>query len=74
LPTQREFQEWATGLRKNHPEMFGAGKPERRQKPRERWHPLLLRVYGVEPWDMGRYSIKETNMMWQSLEEHGLGL
>jgi len=52
--------------------MFAA-EPRLRRRARDRWHPLFLRVYGIEPWQMGRYTLREFGALMEDLEKHGLG-
>lgn len=72
MTAQTEFDRWAAGLRQTHPEMFGA--QTRRRSAREKWHPLYQRVYGIQPWEMRRYTLNELNQLADDLEKHGLGL
>lgn len=53
-------------------------EPEERQHAvkrtaRHRWHPLFLRVYGITPWQMGDYNLREFGQLVKDLEENGLG-
>lgn len=75
MPTEREFREWEAKLREKHPEMFGdrADDEFERVPARKRWHPLFLRVYGIAPWDMGRYTLREYGQLVDDLEKNGLG-
>lgn len=69
-----EFDAWAAKLRETHPEMFDGGEQHTKRKTaREKWHPLFLRVYGIRPWEMGRYRIDEYAELVADLEKHGLG-
>jgi len=72
LATRTDFDAWADGLRNTHPEMFGVAKM-RRISARRKWHPIYLRVYGIRPWEMGRYDIHEVGLMNEDIEKHGLG-
>jgi len=52
--------------------MFGERKA-RRQTARARWHPIYQRVYGIRPWEMGRYTLREFGLLMEDLEKHGIG-
>ena len=69
--TRNEFDQWVAQLEATHPEIIH-GTPER-TKARKRWHPVYQRVYGIRPWEIGRYTIRELHMIHQDLEKHGLG-
>ncbi len=74
MPTRSEFDAWAQKLRKQHPEMFDGGSATRKRKTaRSKWDPLLLRVYGIAPWEIGQYTIAEYAALVDDLERHGLG-
>ncbi len=73
MPTERDFHEWAAELRKTHPEMF-TGKQSGKSRPaRAKWDPIFLRVYGIRPWEIGHYTLREYAAMVSDLERHGLG-
>lgn len=51
--------------------MFG---DERKRRPaRRKWDPILLRVYGIRPWELGLFTIGEFAALVDDLERHGLG-
>lgn len=68
----RSLDEWTGQLRETHPEVLTGTNPGR-VTARDRWHPVYLRVYGLRPWEFGRLSMKETEMLTDDLEKHGLG-
>lgn len=54
--------------------MFDQDEQQRKRKTaRHKWDPLLLRVYGIQPWEMGNYTIGEYAALIDDLERHGLG-
>lgn len=71
MTTQADFRAWADGLEQTHPEMLGIDT--RRRTARRKWHPIYLRVYGIRPWEMGRYSLHEVDLLTEDLEKHGIG-
>ncbi len=74
MPTQSDFEQWASGLREKHPEMFDGGQDAKRRKTaRAKWDPVFLRVFGVRPWEIGQYTISEYAALVADLERHGLG-
>lgn len=72
MQAQRDLQRLEASLRAKHPEMF-APKHCKRGKAREFWHPVFQRVYGIRPWEIGRYSLKERRMLIEDIEKNGLG-
>lgn len=74
MTTQSDFDTWAAKLREQHPEMFNGGSDvQRRKTARKKWDPILLRVYGIRPWEIGQFTIGEYADLMEDLERHGLG-
>lgn len=76
MTSQREFDRWASDLRVAHPEMFKRQtvQSSRRLPARKKWHPLFLRVYGIHPWEMGNYTVREYGELVEGLKTHGVGV
>jgi len=72
VPAPSDLEQWAARLRETNPEILD-GPPPGRTRARDRWHPLYQRVYGIRPWEIGRYTMKETGMLADDLEKNGLG-
>ena len=46
-------------------------QPTGKRKARDYWHPGLLRVYGLRPWEMGRLTLREIRMLVDDV--HAIG-
>ena len=46
----------------------GDGRP---RKARSFWSPILLRVYGLRPWEMGGLTLGEYSALVDDLSENG---
>lgn len=54
--------------------MFDGGeRAQKRKTARAKWDPVFLRVFGIRPWEIGRYTISEYAALVDDLERHGIG-
>lgn len=69
------LDEFAALLRESHPEALGevAGDPVRPRTARGYWRPVMARLYGIRPWEMGGLTVGEFAAIADDLEalSHG---
>lgn len=54
--------------------MFGPPRDARYRRPQQRlWDPLLARVYGIKPCDMGSLTVREYRLFVDDLQRFGIG-
>lgn len=59
-----DLDKFAEGLAATHPDSIVSGGPDDQKLEvvrggRRRWQPVLARVYGIRPWEMGRLTFRE---------------
>lgn len=72
--TQTDLASWYAQLRETHPEMVpAADEDDERKCARDYWTAPLQRVYGIRPWQIGRYTVREYTALVEDLNKFGLG-
>lgn len=68
--SNQDMRDWYRQLAINHPEMVPADVlPARPRNARGHWQPILARVYGIRPWEMGQLTLGEVRAIVADIEQ-----